>query len=494
MMDVEIFGINPGLTHLENVGFHILNVILLFYLLQQFRFKRDLSLLIVCIFGLHPMRLESVAWACERKDVLSVFLGLLSIILFIKYVSTRKKYLYIFSLLVFALSLLAKPTLVILPLLLLLLDYFPLSRIKTISLLPCLMLLREKAPYFVLSLLSSSLTMHFQSGEGAVKSLELTDRVSIIAISYLAYLGKLFFPNESAIFYPYIDYYPGIGAGAVVALSFISLYVWQNKEKSPFLFLGWAWFIISAIPVVGFIYAGGQVFADRWTYFPHIGLLIAVVFSLENFIGRIKFLPIVCSFLVLILSIKTMTMMSIWENSKTVFANALAVNPDNFMAHTNLGSALDNEGNLAEASAHYEEAVRQSPSYPEALNNLGSARARQGRANEAIFYFQKAISVRPNFPLARYNLGLTYHGIGYYFSALIEWLNVLELDPSYYAARNSINFVLNNNYKHICEVKDYSGESKNKVYRDTLGAMINQNNSLDDNTKHKLQELVKCQS
>ncbi|MCB0337988.1 MAG: tetratricopeptide repeat protein, partial [Bdellovibrionales bacterium] len=325
-----------------------------------------------------------------------------------------------------------------------LLDYWPLNRVSRENLYNVKPLVIEKIPLFVLSLVVSLTTLWAQQSEGALKplsSLPLNDRLSNAWVSILAYFGKFFYVSEIGIFYPFETFSPGVGVGAAFGVLAIS-YVFLIHLKRPNVIVGWLWFIIALIPVLGFVYVGGQSFADRWSYLPHIGFLIGACSYIEpkSQVTRTSRLALVCTCLyVALMAYKTHINLPFYKDSESVFRHTLSVTKSNFMAHNNLGVVLENQGRISDAAYHYSEAIRVKPSYSTAINNLGSVRAKQKSFPEAISLFSKALTLQPNSTRIRYNLGLAYSDSGKPISAAREWVQILALDSKDQQARKSLN-------------------------------------------------------
>lgn len=400
MLDVTLFGLDPWGHHLVNLLFFAANACLLFLLLRRLNFKTEWAFVGVLFFSLHPMRLETVAWVAERKDVLSFFLGFISILFFLTYSDkkSRSKWIYFgLSVLAFILSLMSKPTFVSLPLLLLLLD----SHLHRNSNLKHFIF--DKIPFFFISILSCLQAMFSQNHAGALQTYSYDQRIETSFVSFGAYLGKFFMPFQTTVFYPHVNYAPGVGVGMFVGLLMTSLYLYQLRKKWPLLWCGWIWFFIAALPISGIVAIGGQTFADRWTYLPHVGLLIGILSLLNHHALRSR-LGIAMIFAICFVGFLTFKNIPHWKNSESLFRHALEVTPHNFMAHNNLGVVLEQSGRMEEATYHYEESVRLNPSYAEAVNNLGIARAKQSRTFEAIQLFQRALALDPSLIAAKQNL------------------------------------------------------------------------------------------
>lgn len=483
MIDIELFGLDPGAMHLENIVIHALNSCLLFFFVFRLIGSSSFALFAAAIFGFHPMRLESVVWIAERKDVLSMFFGLSALLAYQRYSSKRTAINYLLVFCLFALGLLAKPMLVTLPVLFLLVDWFTKRPIK-------LSLILEKVPLLILSLGSSYAVILGQKASGSLQSLgetSLFDRVANASVGYLGYLGKLFWPTGLGIFYPLISYPPGIAAGAVISLLLITWLCFRERALKPYLQFGWLWFLITLLPVSGLIQVGGQALADRWTYLPHVGLIIAAgLFArmeLKN-LGLNKVLTSLSVIAPLILVGVTRYELPNWQNSETVFRHTLEVSPTNFMAHTNLGAELDRTNRLDEALIHYEEAARLNPTYPQALNNLGILRARQNRISEAMELLQKSLSIRPGDTNVIYNLGLAFSQSGDNLSAANKFINVLLINPNAQNARDSLRIVIARLAGGNCQaVRDAGGRNAISDFLDLSNQLNVQDESINPNIK-----------
>lgn len=452
MLDVEIFGLEAGKHHLVNAALHACNTalaLLFFYLLTG---RLTLSFVSALIFGLHPLRIESVAWVTERKDVLSIFFILLTFIFYILSKTKHSKSAYCASLITFVLSLLSKPTAVVLPVLLILLDFWPCPTerhkfsIKSIF---------NKIPFFVGSLYLAIVAIWAQGQGGGLKSVEaypIFDRVASVLLGYQAYLGKLFIPSGLAIFYPFEQYQPGVAAGAFCLLLVLSFLIWKYRDTYPYLLLGWLWFLVALLPVIGIVQIGGQAFANRWTYLPHIGLILALATFISDKLAAQKASLVTIS-VGLVAGCVWLSWINLghWKNSETVFRHAIAVSPDNFMAHMNLGVALDRAGKLAEASKQYDMAVTIKPFYPIALNNLAGARARLGDLLSAEHLYKRALSSFPNFAQARFNLGLLYAQTARPAQALQQWLELAGFQGNYPGLSQNIDLQFKQYSQNGCQ-------------------------------------------
>jgi protein O-mannosyl-transferase len=404
MVDVQVFGMDAGAHHLVNVFFHALNVALLFLFVTRLSlFSLFGSFILVLLFAFHPMRLESVAWVSERKDVLSMFFMLLSLHAYLSYTQKEKFSAFLQTFCLLVLGLLAKPSAVVLPALYFLLDWYPLRR-KSVSIKKIFL---EKIP-FCLAVLGCCLAavLSQQSG-GGLKSLvdyPADLRIATVFTGYSIYLGKFFFPTGQGIFYPYQIYQPGVASGSILLLIGVSLICFKYIHEKPYLLFGWLWFLVSLLPVIGIVQIGGQSYADRWSYLPHIGLLIGTMAAWEHLAIPHQYQKILAIFTVFALSFLTYRELPFWKTSESIFRHTLTVTPENFMAEMNLGVALQARGSEIEAGEHLERAVLLRPFYPDALTNLAISKYKTGRVDEAESLFRRAVTVSPQSAMLRYNL------------------------------------------------------------------------------------------
>ncbi len=399
MLDASLFGVDAGAQHFVNVLIHAANALLLFLLLSRMTKKMWPSAFVAALFAWHPLHVESVAWISERKDVLSTFFGFLSLLAYSKYVEkfqvpkSKFRVWYAWSLGLFALSLMAKPMLVTLPFVMLLLDVWPLGRIQLLGMgrsaspntqhaTRNTQILLEKLPFLALTIASSVVTFLAQRGE-AVVSLEqhpLGLRLANALVSYVNYLGKTFWPAKLAIIYPLPNQIPDWQiAGAAVVLAVISFLVWRARKTSPCLLIGWLWFLGALVPVIGIVQVGGQALADRYTYVPFIGLFIALAYGAADAAARFRISDVVVSIAVALVLIASLCVteyqLRFWQNSQTLFAHAIEVTKDNAIAHINLGVALEQEKHPAEALAEYRKSIEIDSNRFQAHNNLAKSTA-----------------------------------------------------------------------------------------------------------------------
>jgi tetratricopeptide (TPR) repeat protein len=479
MADCQIYGLNPGGHHLTNVLLHSLMAILLFLVLRQMTGALWRSAFVATVFAIHPLRVESVAWVSERKDILSGIFFVLTVWAYAKYVSglqvqiskrvaacedrvlavkrdegaLRKprlsKQWYLWTLLFFACGLMCKPMLVTLPFVLLLLDYWPLQRFDLcdvrLKLRPFHFLLwpqlREKIPFLLLSTSSSVVTLFAQ--QKAMTVLPLSLRINNALISYVNYARQMFWPSDLALSYPM----PVRGiptpdvALSVFLLVIVSAAVFVGR-RHRFLLTGWLWYLLMLAPVIGILQVGTQARADRYTYLPQIGLYLVIVWGLvELCAARRLFRPILAGIAVILvgaLMIRARIQVTYWRNSESLWTRALECNPANFVAQNNLGSALLQQGKIDEAIAHLRLGVQIKPGFSKALNNLGYALIKKGNADDAIVYLERALKADPDDVEAQHNLGRAFLEKGLPDRAIVHFQKALNLDSHYADVHNHL--------------------------------------------------------
>ncbi|MBA4150691.1 MAG: tetratricopeptide repeat protein [Verrucomicrobia bacterium] len=423
MLDCQLFGLNPGKHHLTSVFLHAGSAILLFLLLRKMTGSVWKSVIVAAVFALHPLRVESVAWISERKDVLSGFFFMLTLYAYAHYAQKPEKIRYTLALVCFALGLMAKPMIVTLPFVLVLLDFWPLRRMPLFAPTQTehrklntehFPILLEKLPFFALSIASCVVTVWAQKAGGSVKSLTdfpLILRLENALISYFRYIKKFFWPDDLAVFYPHPNSWPGWQVAlALVLLIGITFLAVRFARKAPFISVGWFWFLGMMIPVIGIVQVGIQSMADRYTYLPMIGFSIALVWGAAQCVERFKLPPVAWGTAIVAAMIGflfvTNKEVRHWRDSETVFRRALAVTKNNYTAHANLGIALGTAGELEESERHLRAAREIGPDYAEAHHNLANSLVQLGRVEEARAAYLQAIKMKPDYDDALSNLGM----------------------------------------------------------------------------------------
>jgi flagellar biogenesis protein FliO len=486
MLDYQIFGLNPSGYHLINLLFHVMNTILIFLIFRRMTKTLWPSAFVACLFAIHPLHVESVAWIAERKDVLSTFFWMLTLGAYSYYVEHPGFRRYSLVLLFFVLGLIAKPMLVTLPFVLLLLDYWPLRRFGEIKpdhkiktevfeavtsakqkkksktkqavkerlevkkpadpeykwslIYP---LLWEKVPLFVLAILSSIVTYIAQE-KRAVKSFEaipLFVRIGNAFISYITYIGKMIWPSNLAVLYPHpVVLLLWQVLGSVFLLIAITLAVFWMVKKFPYLATGWLWYAGTLVPVIGIVQVGDQAMADRYTYIPLIGLFIIVAWGVPDLLKKwnhrkeVLFTSSVLS--ILCLSIITWTQVGYWQNNITLFNHTLKVTDYNCLIYNNRGNTYYIIGNYKQAIEDYDRAIEIKPDYTDAYNNRGAAYNHLGNYRQAIEDYGRAIEINPSYAKAYLNRAIVYLNKGDNISGCsdarkaCEWGNCKTLEAA----------------------------------------------------------------
>ncbi|MGD1071647.1 MAG: tetratricopeptide repeat protein [Bryobacteraceae bacterium] len=498
MLGVQLFGTAAGPHLVINLVFHILNALLLFGLLHKMTGALWRSAFVAALFATHPLHVESVAWVSERKDVLSTFFELLALWAYLEYTRRPGTFRYLTVLSMFILALMAKPMAVTLPLLLLLLDYWPLGRLaheagtqgqanitSSRQQHSAPWLIREKLPLFAVALIFSVVALLAQQRAGAVAVLAkvpLNLRLGNALVTYVAYIGKMLWPANLAALYPLYPLQPLVVAGSALTLATLSLFVIRQAARHPWLPLGWLWYLITLLPVIGLVQVGSQSMADRYTYVPLIGLFIALTWEITDLAGSLPYrtalLGTAAGILILACTIAAHAQVQYWEEDMTLwshaleahvdsdtaqrllanalvrqgrrqeamahYAEALRQNPDNAEAHTGFGLALSDEGKYSEAITHYSEALRLKPDLFEAHNDFAGALASQGRVEEAISQYYEALRIKPYVADAHNNLGVALARQGNVGEATSQFLEALRLQPGNPDAHNNLGILLAN--------------------------------------------------
>ena len=435
-IDWQLWGAAPRGHHATSAALHAVNTLLVFALLDGMTASPWRSALVAALFGLHPLRVESVAWVAERKDVLSTCLWLLTTIGYVRYTRHPGPWRYLAVVLGLALGLMAKPMLVTLPLTLLLLDYWPLGRLRRSADLGSLV--REKVPLLLLAAASAVVTWRVQHAAGVVTPLPLPTRIGHAAVSYVAYLGKMLWPLHLSVIYPH----PGrVALGAVVPCLLVltlitAAVVWQRRRR-PFLLVGWLWYLGTLVPVIGVVQAGAAAMADRFTYVPLVGVFVALAWLVPAGPAS-RFVAAAAAVVLALLAAQTRAQIHVWRDSTTLFAHALAVDERNAIAHANLGAELGANGDLDAATAHLERALELRPDLVTARIALGNTLMRRGRIDDAIVHYRAAVAADPTSARALTNLGYAELRLGRLDEAIESLERALRVDPGFATAHNDL--------------------------------------------------------
>ncbi|MFP4446728.1 MAG: TPR end-of-group domain-containing protein [Desulfosudaceae bacterium] len=438
MTDAQVYGRNPAGHHLTSLFIHMANAVLLFLLLRIMTGAFYKSLLVAALFALHPVNVESVAYIAARKGLLAAFFWILTLLAYTWYVRRPSASRYLLTFCCFFLGLMAKPVLVTLPLILLLLDYWPLDRCGKGRRKK---LILEKLPLLALAVLISLVTLFTQPQANALTPLDTVSQsagLTAVLVNYVIYLKHIFWPVELAIFYPWpqsLSWWQPLGA-AILLLS-VLFKVIRDRLEMPYALVGWFWFLISLLPMIGLIRIGSHALADRYAYLPAIGIFMVIVWGGAAFLAERQWkkpgmaLGLAMLFIFfIILGVRCRYQLSFWENNETIFRHALAVTKNNYAAHNNLGRAMAEQGRPNVALRHITEALRIYPEFSQAHNNLGVLLADHSPAR-ARHHFSLAIDLRPDFAEAHYNLAELFFKNGDYTRALTHYRRTLEINAVY---------------------------------------------------------------
>ncbi|HBB15551.1 MAG TPA: hypothetical protein DCZ97_00595 [Syntrophus sp. (in: bacteria)] len=483
MLDLELYGMNAGGYHWTSVVLHMATGLFLFLVLIRMTGQLWRSGVVAGLFLIHPLHVESVAWVAERKDVLSGLFWMSSMWGYARYVEKPLVGRYLWVVLFFVLGLMSKPMVVTLPFVLLLLDYWPLGRMERGTVVR---LLYEKAPLFFLSAASSVITFIAQKEGEAVASLQhlpFTDRLGNAVVAYATYLVKTILPYDLAIYYTHPGRWPvGEILFALALLLLITVLFVMRSRRSPYLAVGWFWYLGTLVPVIGLVQVGGQAMADRYTYLPLVGIFIAIVWGFAELltVGRyrmmigsatrktcivggdercnkkqISSLPgsaalwagSITSGLVIVVVMTALICMTqiqvgYWKSSITLFSHALRVTKDNFQAHNNLARALTDEKRYQEAQDHYLASIRISPSYMPPYVNLGLMQMELGMLEEAMICFSEALKIKPGDGDALFAIGNLYLKKGLWDKAIVQYRMALNEKPSDSTLHNNLGLAL----------------------------------------------------
>jgi protein O-mannosyl-transferase len=494
MFNVELFGLDPGIHHLINVFIHIANTILLFFLFFRMTGETWKSAAVAALFALHPLHVESVAWIAELKDVLSTFFLMLTIWCYVLYVEHPGKGRYFRVILVYTLGLLAKPMLVTLPFILLLLDFWPIKRADLIRPVGTTsprgiknlftdihwnrvsFLIGEKIPLFVLAGISSWITFIAQTRGGAVSSLDVLPlgyRVENAAVAYNAFLLKMVWPFHLAVFYPYSKAIAPLLVGwCIFFLIGVTLLVLRFSRDFPFLLVGWLWYLGTLVPVIGLVQVGLQSMADRYTYIPLIGISLMLVWGVATLFQRwrtgMHVLTGISILIIPVLTWATWVQAGYWKDSVTLFDHALKVTKNNYLAHTNMAAALLEKGDVPGALSHSHEALKLRPNDVPALCNIGLGLMRQGRYQDAIDQFRRVLLIDPDYVNAHQNLGTALYTSGRTEDAIKEFQEVLRLNPQHPGAIKYIELASARQRKVDTAIAQLNDALKVEPQNDTL--------------------------
>jgi hypothetical protein len=457
MVDCQFFGIQPAGHHFVNVLFHAANTLLLFILLKNLTGAVWRGAIVAALFAWHPLHVESVAWASERKDVLSAFFWMLSLIAYARYarndIGRRSKSdglplamfhlppSYWLALFFFACGLMSKPMVVTLPFVMLLLDFWPLQRFSPPSILR---LVIEKIPFFLLMVASCFMTLFVQKGAlWASATLPFQFRLANALMSYVRYISKIFFPTKLALIYPYPHSWPlgGVIATAAVLVLLSVIFILQAK-RFPYLAVGWFWFLGTLVPAIGLVQVGIQAMADRYTYLPSIGIFIVVIWGINDLLDSSARKAAIGAFAggvaLIVCLLLASSQINYWQNSLTIFAHTVAVTEDNYAADDCLGKTLHNMGQFDKAGLFYGEAVRLEPTYPMAQFDLGMNLLATHDSSDASNHLATAVQLWPANPVMQYDFGVFLLQNGQTNEAVTHFNAALAAKPDFTEAKEKL--------------------------------------------------------
>ncbi|HEV2331216.1 MAG TPA: hypothetical protein VGY56_20740 [Verrucomicrobiae bacterium] len=470
MLDCQLFGINhPEAHHLVNVLFHAANALLLFILLNYMTGAKWRSFFAAALFAWHPLHVESVAWASERKDVLSGFFWMLTLLCYARFARSKarspqstvqspqsQRAFYALAVLFFACGLMSKPMVVTLPCVLLLLDFWPLGRFnetdgtngtdepfQRFNLLKVRRLILEKIPFFALTAASCAITLLAQhNAMWSSASLPFSFRVANTLMAYVRYLSKIFLPIDLALIYPYPHAWPlaGVVAAGAVLLALTIVFVFQAK-RFPYLAVGWFWFLGTLIPVIGLVQVGVQSMADRYTYLPSIGIFIVAAWGISDLMAVSARKVAMCAGACALIACLVLTSIQLryWRNDISLFTHTVLVTTDNYAAYDCLGKSWQQRGNLNRANQCYEEAVQLEPDYPLAQFDLGMNLVALGEPAGASNHLATAVQLWPGSAVAQYDFGVFLRQHGQAQDAAAHLKAALAIQPDFPEARRELD-------------------------------------------------------
>ncbi|MGD0786066.1 MAG: tetratricopeptide repeat protein [Sedimentisphaerales bacterium] len=500
MLDWQFYGSNPAGHHLTNLIFHIANTLLLFLVLKQMSQALWPSAFVAALFALHPLHVESVAWVSERKDVLSTFFWLLTMWAYVRYVRRPKAVNYLLIVVFLALGLMAKPMLVTLPFVLLLLDYWPLNRFASKRSL--LDMFIEKVPLFAIVAASSIITFIVQKKGGAVNMDEYNFpiRLANAFISWQSYIVKMIWPVHLAVFYPH----PGQDISilyaviSAVLLLVVTILILRFAGSHKYLFTGWFWYIGTLVPVIGLLQVGDQTMADRYSYITLTGLFIIAAWGVPELLAkwRYKKMMLISSavLIIFIMSVYTFFQLGYWQSNLTLFRHALDVTKKNYMAHFCLAAPLRDANRLDEAIYHCSRATQLKPEFLQAHIEMSYLLRLAGRMDEAAEECWKCLEIKPDEPNALNGIGVVF-GMKGKPDLAVKYLSLaLKFNPNFVEAHNNLGYALTLQGKydqaadHFIEALRLDPRSAIAHYH--LGGILVQKGRLDEAISHFKQALL----
>jgi len=458
MLDYQLFGLNAGGYHMTNLILHILSTLLLFWFFNRMTGAIWRSAIVAAFFALHPLHVESIAWIAERKDVLSAFFWMLTLCLYVYYTEKPVIRRYLLVLFSFICALLSKPMVITLPVIMILLDYWPLKRFESKKDNLIIWQLKEKVPLFILSAVFSVITLFAQP---SVKGFPLSSRLANAPVAFMTYLEKTFWPHNLAVFYPFPAQIPAwqvIGASLLIIA--ITSVVIAMVKRLPYLFVGWFWYAIIILPVIGIIQVGNHSMADRYHYISSIGIAVMLAWGLPSLIKSAKagekYLFLSGIIFMAIMAVLTWQQCGYWKNNIKIFSHALQVTKDNYLAHNSFGIALSYAGENEKAIEHCNRAIRIKPDYASAYIGRGFAYYNTGRYEQALENLNIANRLQPNNVNTYLNKGITYNKLRHFHMAIENYNKAIQIQPEradFYNSRGYSYYDLNQYHNAI---EDYN--------------------------------------
>ncbi len=462
MFDYQFYGLNAGGYHVTNLILHILSTLLLFWFLNRMTGELWKSAFVAAFFALHPLHVETVVWINKRKDVLSAFFWMLTLCLYVYYTEKPVVKRYIFVFLSFACALMSKPMTVTLPVVMILLDYWPLRRFASNKENLWLWQLKEKTPLLILSALFSMITIYAKFSP-SVKSIQypLYSRLANAPVSFITYLGKTFWPNDLAVFYPFSDQLPAWQvAGSTLLIIVISIIVITTARRLPYLLIGWLWYAITVAPVIGIIQISPRASSDNYTYLPLIGISIMlawgipVLFLCEDLRKKILFPAGIV--LIAVLTTLTWKQSGYWKNSIELWNHTIQITRNNYFAHNWIAVALAEKGKIAESINHSNMSIFIKPNYADAYYNRAVTYAKVGQYQQAINDYNQAIRLDSNYADAYNNRGTVFDKLGQYRQAIADYNEVIRIKPDHVLAYNNKGATYDKLGQYQLAISEYS--------------------------------------
>jgi len=463
MLDCHLYGLNAGMHHAVNLIIHIVTGILLFNVLKRMTGTLWRSAFVAALFLLHPLNVESVAWVAERKNVLSTFFWMATMFAYTGYARRPGAGKYLAILLVFSMGLMTKPTLVTLPFVLILLDFWPLCRFslgqagcrynpgtedESFQKASLFRLVIEKIPMIVLAVVLASLTLFSAPQEITLGTVSINLRITNALVSYLWYIGKMIWPANLAVFYPFPEAVPiwkAVGAGFVLLC--ITVQVFRTARQRPYFFVGWMWYMGTLVPAIGLVWSGlWPAVADRFVYIPLIGLFIMISWGGTD-VARVRrygkaVAAVVAAAILLSCVAVSRAQTEHWKNRITLFRHALKVTENNCVAHNNLAIAMLEKGKRDEAVFHFKEILKKCPEDSQNLYNMGLAMQNAGNVDQAIFYYREALKINPEDEQVHNNLANVLFSQGNIDESGLHYSEALRIKPEFSEAHNNLANVL----------------------------------------------------